>query len=66
MFLAILYWECFFPRKDILPKKFFLLDIGISDVLITLFTVYKNDMVDSKLELNGDASGKLFRNCLTN
>ena len=21
MFLAILYWECFFPRKDILPKK---------------------------------------------
>ena len=21
MFLAMLYWECFFPRKDILPKK---------------------------------------------
>ena len=48
--------ECFsqyfigsvFSQERYTPKETILLHIGISNVLITLFTVYKNDIVDSK------------------
>ena len=39
-----------FSQEGYTPKETILLHIGISNVLITLFTVYKNDMVDSKPE----------------
>ena len=39
-----------FSQERYTPWETILLHIGISNVLITLLIVYKNDVVDSKLE----------------
>ena len=39
-----------FSQEKYTPEETILLYIGVSNVLITISIVYKNDMVDSKLE----------------